>query len=153
MPSNSLYLRVIQQGRRDKFSWTQAQKDFKNAMHFQSSHNSNWEMTTMERLLLSTQQNQVEYRKPDDSTYAMQSYTELYCCVECWGKYIWHQLKMALQRAKITKDFSCVDLLKSKFKDIQNWITFKCEFTPYKFLDKTNTSNSVDSSYWVNPLK
>ncbi len=59
---------------------------------------------------------------------------------------IWQQLGITLHRAEISKDFSCVNLFEREFEDIQNQIKSEGKFTPYKFPDKTDTSNSVDSS-------
>ncbi len=58
---------------------------------------------------------------------------------------IWQQLEMALRRIEISKDFSHVDSLKKEFEEIQNQIKSEGKFTPYKFPNKTDTSNSVDS--------
>ncbi len=45
---------------RKKYSQTQAQKDSEQEMHFEHSDDSNQGMSTMERLVFSTQQIQVE---------------------------------------------------------------------------------------------
>ncbi len=49
------------------------------------------------------------------------------------AKIIEKQLELAYCRAKITKEFSCVDVLEKEFDDIKKKIQIEGKIDPYKF--------------------
>ncbi len=100
----------------------------------------------MERLLFSTQQIQVENQNLMIQHMQHEDLHDRIAVLNAEANIIRQQLEMALRRAEISKDFSCVDSLEKEFEEIQNRMKSEGKFTPYKFPSKPDTANSVDSS-------
>lgn len=72
----------------------------------------------MEQLLASTQQIQDENQNLMIQCMQLKDVQDQIAVLNAEASKIWQQLEMALQRADITKDLSCVDLLEKEFEEI-----------------------------------